>query len=162
MSFQISKPLVTFLSTLCLAFPVLIYPDLQGCNKKGLKSGICSLICWLHPKRAELPGNADFMGYQGVKYLLYNVQPTHHKGLLSFLSSFPHFFSSLINLLGCKQEKKNSKQALLLLPTLLTGNKLLSITKQKDTRRTFFLICSVQCSGFFSCGFCIGFSAYCL
>lgn len=139
---------IFFLSTLFLALLILTHPDLQNCNKKGLESGVCSLICWLHPKRAELPGNTGFMGYQGVKYLFHSVQPTHHKGLLSLLSSFPLLFSPLINLLSYKQENQNLKQALLLL-LLLAGNKMLSITKQKDISGTLFLTCSVQCPGFF-------------
>lgn len=102
---------ISFLSTLFLALLILIH--LQNCNKKGLEGGVCSLICWLHPKRPELPENAGFTGYQGVKYLFYSVQPTHHKGLLSFLSHFPPAFSPLRNLFSCKQENQNLKQALL-------------------------------------------------
>lgn len=127
-------------------FSVLISSDLQGCNKKGLKCGLLSLICWPHPKRAELPGYADFMGYQGVKYLLYNVQPIHHKGLLSFLSPFPSLSFTPNKLARLQTGKKYSKQALLLLP-LLAGNKLLKITKQKDMRKTLFFF-YMQCTVF--------------
>lgn len=136
------------LSTFSLALLILIHPDLQSCNKKGLEGGVCSLIFWLRPKRSELPGNIGFMGFQGVKYLFYSVQPIHHKKAF-FPSCLPFhlFFSPLINLLSYKQENQNLKQALLLL-LLLAGSKLLSI-KQEDIRETFFLIHSVQCPGFF-------------
>lgn len=53
-------------------------------------------------------------GVQGVKYLLYNVQPIHHKGLLSFLSSFqPLFFTpnKLARLQTGKKKKTPKPQA---------------------------------------------------
>lgn len=101
-----------------------------------------------------IPREQSCLGTQalwGTRVLnIYSIVCNLHT-IKAFFPSCPPFhllFSPLINLLSYKQENQNFKQALLLL-LLLAGNKMLSITKQKDISGTLFLTCSVQCPGFF-------------
>lgn len=101
-----------------------------------------------------IPREQSCLGTQalwGTRVLnIYSIVCNLHtiKAFFPSCPPFHLFFSPLINLLSYKQENQNLKQALLLL-LLLAGNKMLSITKQKDISGTLFLTCSVQCPGFF-------------